>query len=109
MPGPRPLSPAFTPHEARTCVLLGDAPGTTAGRPRDDLGRDAVRPTIFTPARTAKGTRCTGRYPAVAAISSSGAPAAGRGSNRTMTDLEVGVLLPSAVLSSGTSTLVSGK
>ena len=31
------------------------------------------------------------------------------GSSRTTTDLEVGVLLTSAVLSSGTSTLVSGK
>jgi hypothetical protein len=31
------------------------------------------------------------------------------GTSRTMTDFDVGVLLPSAVLSSGTSTLVSGK
>ena len=36
-------------------------------------------------------------------------PAGVARSRRTMTDLEVGVLLPSAVLSSGTSTLASGK
>jgi hypothetical protein len=40
---------------------------------------------------------------------SSGESAVPWGTSRTMTDFDVGVLLPSAVLSSGTSTLVSGK